>query len=179
MEHSITPLRVNVYYLIEQMNKFSYIFILILFLGSCTSNTILKKPDDLIPKDQMVELLTDLYLANGGENIKNADLKKNVNYYPLVFEKHNIDTLRFKKSNYFYTSKIDDYDEILKKIDTRLKNLKKQYEDEQDVIDSLERIKKDSIRKSRKNYIEEPELPIKSKNKLPIKKTLNKSKGIS
>ncbi|MBL4938862.1 MAG: DUF4296 domain-containing protein [Lutibacter sp.] len=128
------------------MNKNIYIVILSVFLYACTSNTIIKKPNDLIPKEQMVDLLTDMFLAKGGDNIKNTNLQRNVNYFPFVFEKHKIDTVRFKESNYYYISRIDDYDEILGKVDERLKALKKQYDDENKLNDSLARLKKESIK---------------------------------
>ncbi len=124
------------------MNKLVYIFFISTVVFSCTSNTIIKKPDDLIPKDQMVDLLTDLLLANGGKNIKNINLERDVNYFPVVFEKYKIDTTQFKKSNFYYTSRIDDYDEILKKVENRLKELKKIYDKERAVLDS---IRKDSL----------------------------------
>ena len=132
------------------MNKVFYILFLSIFFGACTSNTIIKKPKDLIPKKQMVDLLTDLFLANGGDNIKNINLQRNINYFPLVFEKHQIDTTRFKESNYYYTSTIDGYDEILGDVDKRLKALKKQYDDENKLKDSLKRKRRDSLRLSRK-----------------------------
>ena len=149
MVYSIAHGKGSDYCLIEQMNKNIYIVILSLFLYSCTSNTIIKKPDDIIPKEQMVDLLTDMFIAKGGDNIKNINLQRNVNYFPFVFEKHQIDTVRFKESNYYYTSRIDDYDDILGKVDVRLKALKKQYEDENDLNDSLARFKKDSIKNIR------------------------------
>lgn len=132
------------------MNKFIYIAIFSVFLGACTSNTIIKKPKNLIPKEQMVDLLTDIFLANGGDNIKNLNLQRNVNYFPLVFEKYQIDTIRFKESNYYYTSKIDDYDEILEKVDMRLKSLKQKYSTEIKIADSLSRMKKDSLKNLKK-----------------------------
>lgn len=137
------------------MNKFFIIVILSVFLGACTSNTIIKKPKNLIPKEQMVDLLTDIFLANGGDNIKNINLERNVNYFPLVFEKHQIDTIRFKESNYYYTSRIDDYDEILGNVDKRLKALKNQYDDEIKIVDSLSRVKRDSLNISRKRFQKE------------------------
>ena len=91
------------------MNKFIYIFFIVIFMFSCTSNTILKKPN-LIPEDQMVDLLTDLFIAINAETTKNFQLERNVNYYPLIFEKYNIDSTRFKESNFYYTSRVDDYD---------------------------------------------------------------------
>jgi len=129
------------------MNKFLHIIILSVFLGACTSNTILKKPKDLIPKEEMVDLLTDIFIANGAMSVKNTNLKRNVNYFPFVFEKYKIDTTRFKESNYYYTSRIDDYDYILGEVDKRLKALKHQYENDLKIRDSIKRIEKDSLRK--------------------------------
>ncbi|WP_456376481.1 DUF4296 domain-containing protein [Lutibacter sp.] len=129
------------------MNKFIYIAVFSVFFIACTSNTIIKKPKNLIPKEQMVDLLTDIFLANGGDNIKNLHLQRNVNYFPLIFEKYQIDTIRFKESNYYYTSRIDDYDEILGKVNMRLKALKIQYDTEIRLTDSINHTKKDSLRK--------------------------------
>lgn len=123
----------------KQMKKISYLLFLSLFFIGCTSNTIMKKPDHLIPKNQMVDLLADMLIASGAENIKNNNLQRNVSYYPLVFEKYGIDSTRFKESNYYYTSRIDDYEEILKKVDERLNELKKVYDNEIKLMDSLKR----------------------------------------
>lgn len=139
--------------LTEQMKKIRYIIFLSVFFIGCTSNTIIKKPDHLIPKNQMVDLLTDLFIASGAENIKNNDLQRNVNYYPLVFEKYGIDSTRFKESNYYYTSRIDDHEEILKKVDERLKALKKELDDKIQLQDSL---KRDSLKNLRENFKKAP-----------------------
>ncbi|MFD1292956.1 DUF4296 domain-containing protein [Lutibacter holmesii] len=128
------------------MRKYFYILFFSFFLINCTSNTIIKKPDNLISKDEMVNILTDLFLANGGKNIKNIHSQRNINYYPLVFEKYQIDSTQFKESNYYYTSKIDDYDKILERVDARLKKLRDQYEIERKLEDSLRKSKKDSIK---------------------------------
>lgn len=149
----MTTIKVKDYCLTEQMKKISYIIFLGIFFMGCTSNTIIKKPDHLIPKDQMVDLLTDLLIASGAENIKNIDLERNVNYFPLVFEKYGIDGTRFKESNYYYTSKIDDHEEILKKVDERLKAMKKELDDEIKLRDSLKTDSLDSHREKIKNKL--------------------------
>lgn len=140
------------------MKKFSYLFILSVFLMACTSNTIIKKPDHLIPKDQMVDLLTDMLIAAGAENIKNVDLERNVNYFPLVFEKYGIDSTRFRESNYYYTSQIDEYEKILKEVDERLNTLKEEFDNEIKLKDSL---KNDSIKNLRGNFKKPSKKPIK------------------
>lgn len=125
---------------------------------ACTSNTIIKKPDDLIPKNQMVDLLTDMLIATGAENIKNIELERNVNYFPLVFEKYGIDSTRFKESNHYYTSQIDDYEKILKKVDERLKAMKEKLDNEIKLQDSL---KNDSIKNLRENFKKRLKRPLK------------------
>ncbi len=114
---------------------------------NCNSNTIINKPDDLISKDQMVDLLTDMFLASGGLNIKNIHLNRRVNYFPLVYEKHQIDSSRFKESNFYYISRIDDYDEILRRVDERLKAQREVFKAERKIQDSLKRKTKDSIKR--------------------------------
>jgi hypothetical protein len=132
------------------MNKLIKLFLIFgVIFSSCTSNTILEKPKDLIPEAKMVNLLTDILIADGADNIKNINLQRNINYFPLVFEKYQIDTTRFLESNYYYTSKIDTYNEILEKVNLRLVSLKKQYENEIKTLDSIKNLKKDSIKKSK------------------------------
>ena len=50
------------------MKKGFFYIAILLFLLSCTSNTIYKKPKDLIPKDSMVALLTDMYIASSAKS---------------------------------------------------------------------------------------------------------------
>lgn len=128
------------------MNRVIYIFFISLFLINCTSNTIIEKPKNLVPKEQMVDLMTDMFLASGGEHIKNIHLKRNVNYFPLVHNKYQIDSLQYKESVHYYISKIDDYDDIIKKVDIRLRALRKQYEADRKVQDSLNLVKRDSLK---------------------------------
>ena len=136
------------------MKKISYLILLSIFFMACTSNTIIKKPDHLISKNQMVDLLTDMLIASGAENIKNSNLERNVNYFPLVFEKYGIDSTRFKESNYYYTSRIDEYEQILQKVDARLKAMKKEIDDDIKLKDSL---KSDSIKNQGAKFIKAPQ----------------------
>ena len=124
------------------MNKFLSILFLSLFLFNCTSNTIIKKPDNLIPKDQMVDLLTDILIASEAKNIKNIDQKRNVNYYPFIYEKYHIDSTRFYESNIYYTSRIDDYKDLFEKVNERLNTIKLETDNEIKVRDSIHLLEK-------------------------------------
>ena len=101
------------------MKKTAFL-LMVLFLGSCTSKTILKKPADLIPKDTMVLLLGDLYIAKSAYNKKNLHNERNINYVPLIYTKYRIDSTRFINSNYYYTSKLEEYTLIFKEVKVHL-----------------------------------------------------------
>ena len=93
---------------------------MLIFLVSCTSNTILKKPKDLIPKDSMVLLLTDLYIAKSASSEKNLNNERGINYTSFVYNKYKIDSTRFNSSNFYYTSKLEEYDLIFKEVKEKL-----------------------------------------------------------
>ncbi|MDG2195162.1 MAG: DUF4296 domain-containing protein [Polaribacter sp.] len=120
------------------MKHISILFAL-LFLASCTSNTIYKKPKDLIPKDTMVLLITDLYIASSAYYRKNKTLERKINYMPLVYDTYHIDSLRFIKSNLYYTSKIDTYEEMFNLIKTNLTLQKEALEKELNIPDENEK----------------------------------------
>jgi hypothetical protein len=91
-------------------------FLAIILLASCTSKTILEKPANLIPRDTMVLILTDLYIAKSASTEKNTNNERKINYVPLVYNKYLIDSTRFINSNYYYTSKLEEYDLIFKDV---------------------------------------------------------------
>lgn len=115
------------------MKNIIYIIVFVL-LFSCESRIKFKKPENLIPKAQMVDLLTDMHLASGTLGIKNNDLEKNKNYMALVFEKYKIDSTQFATSNTYYTSNVDEYEEIFEEVEKRLNDIKKSYQTELDSI---------------------------------------------
>ncbi|MFT6755934.1 MAG: hypothetical protein ACJAV9_001425, partial [Urechidicola sp.] len=105
------------------MKQLLYLFSILIFLSSCTSNTIYKKPKDLISQEQMVDLIVDMQLAIGGKNVKNIEEKRS-DYMPLIYEKYGVDSARFSRSNFYYSTTIDDYVNILQAVKVRLDTLK-------------------------------------------------------
>ena len=106
------------------------------FLVSCTSKTIYKKPDNLIEKERMIDIWTDIYIARGARSVKTKELRKNINYLPLVFKKYKIDSAQFSESNFYYTSKIDDYQKMFEEVNKRLEEKMKIYQPDTE-IDSI------------------------------------------
>ncbi|MFY9243830.1 MAG: DUF4296 domain-containing protein [Polaribacter sp.] len=124
------------------MKKISYL-LLFIFMVSCTSNTIYKKPVDLIPKDSMSLLVQELMLASSAEFLINKNLQRNINYMPFVYDRFKIDSARFQSSNLYYMSKIDDYQRIFQDAENSLKQQKDYYDA---ITKRLDSIRKDSIK---------------------------------
>lgn len=104
------------------------------FLVSCESKVDYEKPKDLIPKEVMIDLLYDMHLAVGSSNLKNKNLERDRNYMSIVYEKYKIDSTRFAISNIYYTSQIDEYEEIFEEVEKRLEVLQSKYQNERDSI---------------------------------------------
>lgn len=144
-------LKENGSHLIDNLKRISYILILFIFIASCTSRTIYKKPDNLISKDEMVQLWTDIMIANGARTVKNTMAQGKINYMPFINKKYNIDSTRFMNSNIYYTSNIEEYEAMFQEVLLKLKKIKATYDPSfEDIDENLPIWKQDSIRNSRK-----------------------------
>jgi hypothetical protein len=85
----------------------------------------------------MVALLTDMYIASSANGKKNKLLKREKNYTVLIYEKYKIDTTRFDISNKYYTSKIEEYTEILEKVSSNIDSLSNIIKKERAIYDSI------------------------------------------
>ncbi len=128
------------------MKRFAYLLITV-FIFSCTSNTIYKKPKDLIPRDSMVLLIKDMYIATSARHVKNKFSQKKKNYLPLIYQKYKIDSFRFETSNNFYTSKVETYNDLISDVKSLLKKELAIYEGKIKTQDSIKKVERrnDSI----------------------------------
>lgn len=122
----------------------SFLAILFLFL-SCGEKAV-EKPDRLIEKEKMVNIMYDLAILEGIKYQNPSSLTTyNIDPSQYIYKKYKIDSLQFAKSNVYYASDYDGYkdifDEIIKRID-----------DQKVLVDSLvkienkKKIKLDSIK---------------------------------
>lgn len=104
-------------------------FVAIIFLLSC-SNKSAKKPDNLIPLETMEEVIYDVYMLNAIK-ISNKKLLQNeeVSFEKEIFEKYNIDSLQFAKSNNFYAADFETYKALIERIKKRMDLNKKALEE--------------------------------------------------
>lgn len=105
--------------------KYFLVFILTILMASCQHVERPEKPDNLIPKDIMVNILTDAYLNNAARSFNNRQLLAvGAKLDSFVYAKHSIDSLTFVKSNEYYASNLNDYIDIFNQVEERITALK-------------------------------------------------------
>jgi hypothetical protein len=125
----------------------------------------------------MIDLWVDIYIANGTQTVKNKTLEKRINYFPFIYQKYNIDSVRFMKSNIYYTSKIEEYEEMFQKVEKKLFDIKAVLDPLSVGIDPrLPTFVKDSIRKSKTKKPVDTLKLNKNKTLNRIRETENKKK---
>lgn len=104
---------------------------LILFFGiafiafGCNKLNGPEKPENLISKDKMVDILIDarfITSANSKNKIIMRDAGLDLNNY--VYNKHDIDSLQFALSNNYYAFHIEEYEDIYTRLEDSLSDLK-------------------------------------------------------
>lgn len=102
-----------------KMKKICILFLLIFCSISC-NNSIIKKPDNLIERDQMVNIIYDLSILEGMKSANSAG-----KIYPTATQflkkKYKIDSLTYAKNSHYYSSDLKEYkkmfDEVKQRID--------------------------------------------------------------
>lgn len=128
--------------------KIIYTILLVVFLLGCQDKVNYEKPEGLIGKSEMIDLLYDMHLAVGTSNIQNVHLEKDRNYMSLVYQKHNIDSTRFAESNLYYTAHIQEYEDIFEEVERRIGNLQDIMEPKGDADTNFSDKSRDAIRKN-------------------------------
>ncbi|WP_374551427.1 DUF4296 domain-containing protein [Flavobacterium sp.] len=108
--------------------------IIVLFVFSCQNNGV-EKPDNLIEKDKMVDILYDVSLLEAvrSQGINGGVTNKEINDF--VKRKYNVDSTQFVKSNRYYAADVEEYKEMYEKIKTRVdEELKKADQTVQGVV---------------------------------------------
>ena len=126
------------------------------FLASCQDVSRTSKPDNLIPEDKMVEVLTELSILYGARSYnKNLMEEKGINAYPYLTQKFEIDSTQLVQSNNYYAQNYKQYKRIYDRVKERLELLMAEY----DSIRELKEKKRDSLRRISRNDSITPGIP--------------------
>lgn len=124
------------------MKHSAILFIFFLIFFGCQNVDQPEKPKNLIPKDKMVDILTETYLANAARSVDNKSIiEKGIKMDSLIYRNFGVDSLQFAKSNAFYAADVNTYMSIFQEVETRLDVMRKKmdslWERERDIKDSI------------------------------------------
>ncbi len=123
------------------MKKIAFIFLAI-FVFSCTEK-LLEEPENLIPKEKMIQILSDLAILNAAKTNNAAILRKyDIEPMNYIFNKYNIDSLQFVESDRYYASMPEEHEKIYIEVEAKLEKEKTQMAEEKKIRDSLKLIER-------------------------------------
>ncbi|MFS4494247.1 DUF4296 domain-containing protein [Maribacter sp. 2308TA10-17] len=126
------------------------LFLLITCFFSCAEK-LMEKPDNLISKERMVEILNDLAIINAAKST-NAKLLQDYDLEPTkyIFEKYDIDSLQFVESDRYYASIPEEHEEIYIAVEAKLEVEKERLQTAKKIKDSLTAARKKEFRRKKK-----------------------------
>lgn len=126
-------------------------FIILFFMVFACSKDTRKKPENLISKAVMVDIMSDIYLINAAKGV-NKKIMENNNLHPenYILNKYNIDSLVFAESNDYYALSPDEYNSILENISAKLETKKAYFDSIKKTNEEDKKRKRDSTIKARK-----------------------------
>jgi len=138
-----------------------FVIFLAILLTSC-GEKLLEKPEDLVPKDKMINILKDMTILNSARSTSVTVFHDyNIEPTTFIFSKYGIDSLQFVTSDNYYASLPNEYEAMYAEIDKQLDNEKEQMSEAKKIKDSLElerNLKKNQLKRGK---------PKKSKDSLP------------
>lgn len=113
-----------------------YIFLLlsIFVLVSCNEKPV-EKPDRLINKETMIDILYDISVLQASVSFKPDIVNQNVEVEKYIYEKYGIDSLTLHQNQRFYASDVEDFNKMYKELSEKIKN-------EETIADSLSKSEK-------------------------------------
>jgi Domain of unknown function (DUF4296) len=106
------------------MKKILFLISIILF-NACGNKSDIPKPDKLIEKEVMENILYDLALLQAIKNYQPDKLKKHsIDHKTYIYQKYKIDSLQFAQNNKFYAADMDEYRLMFQNVSDKLKKEK-------------------------------------------------------
>ena len=128
--------------------KHLIVILLSLILLSCHGVNKPKKPENLLSKSKMIDIIVDIALFTSAKGINKYEIQEQgILPEAYIYNKHNVDSLQFAMSNEYYSYDIEVYEFIYQGVHDSLQTLKTEYKR---LHDEERQTKKenDSIRKA-------------------------------
>lgn len=129
--------------------KYFLLLMAVVLLFSCQDINKVERPNDLIPEQKMVEVLTDLSLINSAKNYNRRMLEATgLRPNEYLYQKYNIDSLQLVRSTEYYADNPAQLERIYKELQENLNGMR----DKLEIIRDEEERVKDSLQLLEKGY---------------------------
>lgn len=134
----------------NMFKKFLLLFILTATFVACQDIEKSERPENLIPEDKMIDVITEISLMQSARNFSKRIFENTgVKGKDYIFEKYEIDSVQFKHSNDYYADNYEVYQRIYDSVKNRFEKMKVELDtlqmQEQRIKDSIAQAKRDSI----------------------------------
>lgn len=117
------------------------LFLMGILILSC-GEKVVEKPENLIPKEKMADILHDLALMNAAKSAFSKTFDENgIEIMDFIYKKYQIDSVQFVESDLYYASIPLEYQSIYEDVEARIDKRK-------DLMDKNTKKRNDSIRKA-------------------------------
>ncbi|WP_203294663.1 DUF4296 domain-containing protein [Luteirhabdus pelagi] len=103
----------------------------ILFLGSalfaigCQNIERPEKPENLIPREKMIDIYVESYLSNAARSVDNRAIRAyGIQLDSILYRRFSIDSIQYDESNRYYSSQLDIYEAMFDEVHERLNTQK-------------------------------------------------------
>ena len=124
----------------NKMRTFGCLLIILVFI-SCQDIEKTERPNNLIPENKMVEVLTELSILNSAKNYNKRFLEE-TGFKPdeFLLRKYNIDSLQLVESTNYYARNYTQFERMYERVQRNLETLKGELE--------IKRLREERIRDS-------------------------------
>ena len=127
------------------MKKLFFTYLFLSVLSSCQTAEKVEKPDNLLTKDKMVNILSDIAILKSASDVNSTRLSNFIDTpFDYVTEKYEVDSLTIAKNIEYYNFQFNDNLSIYRRVEERIKIKKEKIDSINTVIDSLKRKSKEN-----------------------------------
>lgn len=148
------------------MKKLVFFLVLLVILSSCNKDLV-EKPDNLIEKGVMIDIMYDMALLDALKyQDPNSLYTNDVNPKTYIYKKYKIDSLQFVKSNAYYAADYREYKTMYDALGDRLKKEKASV----DLVIKKEQKKAVALKKAKAKKRQDSIIKVKKEKELKLKK---------
>jgi hypothetical protein len=148
------------------MKKLVFFLVLLVILSSCNKDLV-EKPDNLIEKGMMIDIMYDMALLDALKyQDPNSLYINDVNPKTYIYKKYKIDSLQFVKSNAYYAADYREYKTMYDALGDRLKKEKASV----DLVIKKEQKKAVALKKAKAKKRQDSIIKVKKEKELKLKK---------